>query len=131
MSLCSAFCNVWIFDDARSLTLTASSLALLLVAVFLVGFLVGRKTSNIKVSASVDLANSPSQGSPSRLVVTKVVRKMEIKCKCGAIYKFAGGAGPLPSGYEPMPTGDSFVCPKCGNQNDLTAARDLLKDAGV
>lgn len=125
-----AFFIVLVFDQARSLT--DPFLLVLLVVVFLVGFFVGRRTSNIKVSASVDLEPSPALGGTPRLSVqTKVIRKMEIKCKCGAIYKFAGGAGPLLSGCEPMPTGDSFICPKCGNQNDLTAARDLLRDAGL
>ena len=129
MHMCIAFCVALVFDQAPGLT--APTLLVVLVVVFLVGFYVGRKTSNVRVSTSVDLERSPAEGGPSRLVVKKVVRKMEIKCKCGAIYKFSGGAGPLLPGYEPLPTGDSFTCPNCGNQNDLTAARDLMKDAGL
>lgn len=106
-------------------------LILLLLAVFLVGFFLGRRTANIRVTGSIGIDESATGTTSPRLLVTRVVRKMELKCKCGAVFKFADGEASAPSGYEPMPSADSYICPRCGNINDLTEARSLLKDAGV
>ena len=119
------------FEQASSdtVTLTYSLLASLLIVAFIMGFFVGCRTSNVRVTGSVGISDSPSMGGLSRLVAKKVVRKLEVKCKCGAIHKFSAGTGALPRGYEPMPSGDTYICPNCGNANDLTQVRALLKDS--
>jgi hypothetical protein len=52
-----------------------------------------------------------------------------IKCQCGAEWKFAEGTGNLPPDSQPIPKGDSFVCPKCGKTTDLRPIKNIQASA--
>jgi hypothetical protein len=98
------------------------------IAVFLLGAVVGWFAAN-KVGANVTLraSNMPPveilKPGGSRFV--KTTRTLVLKCKCGATWQFREGTGSLPPGVEPIPTGDSFTCKKCGNSIDLKVERQL------
>lgn len=111
--------------DAQN-SLYLSPFILLLVG-FLLGIFVGRRTRNFSIERSPDVGAAPSAGTRSPLLIKKVVRKMEINCQCGASLKFAEGEN-LPSGYQPMPTGDVYTCPQCGRAIDLKKIHSLEKD---
>jgi hypothetical protein len=98
------------------------------IAVFLFGVVVGWFAAN-KVGANVSLGafNRPPvellRSGGSRLV--KTTRTVVLKCQCGATWQFRDGTGSLPPGVEPIPTGDSFTCKKCGRTIDLKVERQL------
>lgn len=62
-------------------------------------------------------------------VNTATTRRLTLKCKCGAVWNFAEGTGPLPPNAQPIPTSDTFVCPQCGKSIDLTQERQLEAEA--
>ena len=73
----------------------------------------------------------PETGSPAwaTYVQKTTVRKLALKCKCGEVWRFSDGTGALPAGTRPMPTGDTFVCPKCGNSFDMKFEQQAEADA--
>jgi hypothetical protein len=60
---------------------------------------------------------------------TRRTRTLVLKCQCGAIWQYREGPGPFPPGTEPIPTGDSFTCKKCGRSIDLKQERQLESEA--
>lgn len=113
-------------------TVTLSWLTVL--AVFLIGIAVGWVMAKTRVSGSLNVNISPadpSQAKPRTLsfVKTTTTRTLALKCQCGAIWKFSESSGPQLPGTQPLPTGDSFVCPKCGKSMDLKAERQLEAEA--
>lgn len=107
---------------------------LTVLAVFLIGVAVGWVMAKTRVSGSLNVnisASDPSQGKPRTLsfVKTTTTRTLALKCQCGAVWKFSESSGLQPPGTQPLPTGDSFVCPKCGKSMDLKAERQLEAEA--
>lgn len=107
---------------------------LTIFAIFLVGIAVGWVMAKTRVSGSVNVDISgadPSRGKPRILsfVKTTTTRTLALKCQCGALWKFADSSGPQQPGTQPIPTSDSFVCPKCGRSVDLKAERQLEAEA--
>ena len=103
-------------------------------AIFVIGIAVGWVMAKTRVSGSLDVSVSPadpSQGKTRTLnfVKTTTMRTLALKCQCGALWKFTENSGPQPPGTQPMPTGDSFICPKCGKSIDLKAERQLEAEA--
>jgi len=100
-------------------------------AIFFLGFAVGWVVAKARAGSSlnVDISTGslPQGAKPGtiRLVKTTTTRTLAMKCKCGAFWQFSEGAGDALPGTRPMPTGDSFVCPNCGNSLDLKAERQL------
>jgi hypothetical protein len=102
------------------------------IAVFLLGVVVGWFAANkVGVNISRKAFNMPPgellRSGGSRFV--RATRTVVLKCKCGATWKFREGTGSLPPGVEPIPTGDSFTCKKCGRSIDLKVERQLEAEA--
>jgi hypothetical protein len=102
------------------------------IAVFLLGVVVGWFVANqVGVSVSLRTSNMPPvellRSGSSRFVRT--TRTLLLKCKCGATWQFREGTGSLPPGVEPIPTGDSFTCKKCGRSIDLKVERQVDAEA--
>lgn len=104
-------------------------------AIFVIGVAVGWVMAKTRVSGSLQVnvpGVDPSQVGKSRtlsFVKTSTTRTLALKCQCGAFWKFTEGSGVQAPGTQPMPTGDSFVCPKCGKSMDLKAERQLEAQA--
>jgi hypothetical protein len=90
------------------------------VAAFLVGCYVGSHVS-VKTRFNVNV----SQNGQNVWTSQSVVRKLELKCQCGAVHKFREGNAPIGSGLEPYPQGDSYTCSSCGRLIDLKPIREL------
>jgi hypothetical protein len=58
-------------------------------------------------------------------------RILEVKCQCGAIYKFGEGAAAWSFDFKPFPKGDTFTCPTCGRNINIQDARNLAQQAGL
>lgn len=102
--------------------------------IFLCGLALGWTIAKARGgSLSVQLSGSalPEAGAPKQvtLVQQTTIRTLALKCKCGEVWKFTEGNGPHPPGTSPMPTGNSFVCPKCGNSFDMKLERQLEAEA--
>jgi hypothetical protein len=123
---------------AMTSTVTLSLFAV--VAIFLAGVGVGWFISAVRVRGSINVDLSPSNaqsntqpgfGSSMRLVKavrTGTSRSLTLKCACGSTWKFTDGTNALPSD-QPIPQGDSFVCPKCGKSIDLKLEHQLEEQA--
>ncbi len=103
-----------------------------IIAIFFLGGVVGWFVANkVGVTASLRAFNRPPvellRSGGSRLV--KTTRTVVLKCQCGATWQFREGTGSLPPGVEPIPTGDSFTCKKCGRSIDLKVERQLEAEA--
>jgi hypothetical protein len=88
------------------------------VIFFFVGFAAGWIVGRFQARG----AASPSDVS---FVRSKTIRTMDLKCQCGATFRFRETSGRADPGSQPFPTGDSFTCPKCGKTIDLTEERRL------
>ena len=105
-----------------------SGFAVLLI--FLLGVLVGWILAKLRAGAVLKIGLSSGSLGPATFKITRTaVRNMTLRCQCGAIWNFREGSGPFPPGTQPMPTGDSFVCPKCGKSIDLTLERQVEAEA--
>ena len=80
------------------------------------------------VPSATDLLSAPKPRSFSFIKKT-TMRTLTLKCKCGSVWKFAESSDAQPPGTQPIPTGDSFVCPQCGSSIDLKAERQLEAEA--
>jgi hypothetical protein len=73
-------------------------------------------------------------GDASDLSRTSIVTKTEtlnLKCRCGAAWRFHQTSGHAAQGTQPMPSGDVFTCPNCGRSIDLREVRkDVLQLPG-
>ena len=104
-------------------------------AIFLSGVALGWAVARTHIGGSLKAGISTaglSQGAKPGgfgFVRQTTVRSLALKCQCGAVWKFAEGTDPQPPGTQPIPTGDSFVCPKCGNSMYLKAERQLEAEA--
>ena len=101
-------------------------------AIFLAGALVGwfasgRGSAGAFIGVRPELAGDP--GKPGIRFQTTRTRTMVLKCQCGATWHFRQGSGPLPPGTEPIPTGDAYICKKCGRSIDLRQERRLEAEA--
>jgi hypothetical protein len=106
---------------------------LMVFGIFLLGLALGWTIAKVRSgSLSVELSG-PTSSEPGMTSSVKfqktMVRSLALKCKCGETWKFAEGTGPLPPGSQPMPTGDSFVCPNCGNSINLKLERQVEAEA--
>lgn len=94
------------------------------------GFLVGWFVAN---SRSQDSANPQSWSPASPEIRTptrpRSERILQVKCQCGAIWKFHDSSRGSAPGEQPLPTGDSYTCPQCGKTIDLAQARKLMAEA--
>jgi hypothetical protein len=102
------------------------------IVVFLLGGVVGWFAANkVGVNISRKTFNMP----PGELLrsggsrFARATRTVVLKCKSGATWQFREGTGSLPPGVEPIPTGDSFTCKKCGRSIDLRVERQLEAEA--
>lgn len=106
-------------------TITIPALVLLLI--FLGGLAVGWFLGRVRLQTKFNISfQKPGQASASSPVfaVAKTVQTLNLKCQCGATWRFHETSGHADQGSQPMPTGDSFTCPKCGRNIDL---RELHK----
>ena len=101
--------------------------------VFLLGAIVGWVAAgkvgtrvSLKVGAGPLVDPDLPQGLHVRVTKSRTVA---IKCQCGALLQFREGSGAFPPGIEPMPTGDSYICKKCGGSIDLKQERQLEAEA--
>lgn len=109
------------------------------IAIFAFGVAVGWIIATVRVRGSVRIGFTPAdiqQGTAIprgarfiKSVNTATVRSLTLKCGCGALWKFAEGTGPLPPETQPIPRGDSFICPNCGKSIDLKQERQLEAQA--
>lgn len=111
---------------------------MVVLGIFVLGVAVGWLMATVRVRGSVNVSLSPrdvQQGfarSGVRLIKsvnTATGRRLTLKCQCGAVWNFAEGTGVLPADAQPIPTDDSFVCPRCGKSIDLTQERRLETEA--
>ena len=108
-----------------------------LAAIFLFGVAVGWMMATVRVRGSVKIGFPADiqRGTIPRGVRfiksgnTATVRRLTLTCQCGATWKFAEGTSPLPPETQPIPRGDSFVCPNCGKAIDLKQERQLEAQA--
>lgn len=109
-----------------------------LIGIFLFGVAVGWTIANVRLRGSVNVRFTPTDIQRGKItggigftksLNTRTVRRMTLKCGCGAVWKFAEGDSPLPQGTQPLPHGDSFVCPNCGKAIDLAQERQLEAQA--
>ncbi len=102
-----------------------------LVGIFLLGCVVGWLISRVRGRLQFGVNFTDVQEKPGRLAFrsTQKFRTMQIRCKCGAVWKFQDNPGTSDPGTLPMLQGDSFVCPKCGAVADLAQIRSLMKEA--
>jgi len=110
-------------------TITLSGFTVLVI--FLLGVGVGWVLGKFRVSgrANIDFTGvNPTPGS-FKSVKTTTVRSLTLKCKCGAVWNFREGTGLFAPDTQPIPSGDSFVCPKCGKSIDLKAERQFEAEA--
>jgi hypothetical protein len=102
-------------------------------AIFLAGFAVGvvakaRGGGAMRIGFST--GDFPQGTVPGGIKISKsLVRRLTLKCRCGAKWDFAEGSGALPPGTKPFPTGDAFECPSCGRSIDLKAERQAEAEA--
>ncbi len=103
------------------------------IGIFLLGAIAGwLAAGKIGTRVSVKVGSGPlvdpdlSRGLHVRINKS---RSVALKCQCGAIWQFHDGIGPFPPGTEPIPTGDSYVCKKCGRSIDLKQERQLEAEA--
>jgi hypothetical protein len=103
------------------------------IAIFLLGAIVGwLAAGKLGTRVSVKVGSGPlvdsdlSKGLHVRVAKSRTVL---LKCQCGATWQFREGIGPFPPGTEPIPTGDSYTCKKCGRSIDLTQERQLEAEA--
>ena len=102
--------------------------ALELAGIFLAGLAAGWLIATVRVSGSARISfRSPGNVTP--FLATKATRTLELKCACGSLWKFRDTPGPLPPGFQPYPTGDSYSCPRCGKVTDLNEIRKLAANA--
>jgi hypothetical protein len=99
-----------------------------LAGIFFAGLFAGWLIATLRVSGNLRFSFQPP-GKVSPFLATKKTRTLELKCACGSISKFRDTQGPLPPGFQPYPTGDSYSCPKCGKVADLNEIRRLAGDA--
>jgi len=107
--------------------------------IFLCGVGLGWLLSKVRAGIAINIppfsGNRVLGNMPGGVKVSQsVVRRLSLQCQCGAIWQFAEGSGPVPTGMlppgtQPMPTGDLFVCPTCGCSIDLKTERQLEADA--
>ena len=111
-------------------TITIPALGLL--PVFLgglaVGWVLGRVRFQGRLSVSLQKPGVTSNSSPS-FEFKKSVVALNSKCQCGTTWKFHETSGHPDQGSQPMPTGDSFICPNCGRSIDLRQVHKMLPDA--
>lgn len=103
-----------------------------LVLVFLVGLAAGWFLGRVHLQTRFNISfQKPGQASASSPVfaVAKTVQTLNLKCQCGATWRFHETSGHADQGSQPMPTGDSFTCPNCGRSIDLRQFHKLLPDA--
>jgi hypothetical protein len=83
--------------------------------------------SHVKLKTRFNVNVSQSHGDQGQPVwsAQTVVRKLELKCQCGAVHKFRDGGVNVGAGLEPYPQGDSYVCTRCGRVIDLKQIRQL------
>jgi hypothetical protein len=96
--------------------------------IFFGGIAVGWLAAKAAAGGSVETglsAGDPSTPGVVNAAKTIKTRNLALRCRCGAIWKFAESTGPLPPETEPIPTGDTFVCKQCGKSIDLKAERQL------
>lgn len=101
-------------------TITISVLGLGLV--FSVGFVAGWLLGRVRLQGSFKISfqkPDATSGSSPLLPVSKTVQTLNLKCQCGATWRFHETSGHPDQGSQPMPTGDTFTCPSCGRSIDL------------
>jgi hypothetical protein len=112
-----------------TVTLPATAVAGVFLVGVLVGWLIAKRVRVEPSLASLEVQPDPQSPGTVRLVRKTVARNFILKCQCGAVWKFAEAGGPLPPGYEPAPSTDSFACRQCGRAIDLKAAREAERQA--
>jgi hypothetical protein len=100
---------------------------LTVVGIFIAGLLMGWLIATFRIGGRFRISLRPV-GSDTPWLVTKTVRTMELKCGCGSVWKFRNADGPVKPGYQPYPTGSSYVCPNCGRVTDLNEIQKLEQD---
>jgi len=97
--------------------------------VFFLGLLLGWTIGRWRFRFSVSLEKPGDPASHTRWVVETNVRKLELKCECGAVAKFRDPLGSPNEGFQLYPPGDSYTCSQCGRSIDLKQVRSLESDA--
>ena len=101
------------------------------IGAFIAGFLVGWLTATVRLRGKVQLTlspvDTPSLGNKS-LVIKKVVGLMELKCNCGAAWKFYDASYPSAPGSLLYHWEDSYTCPNCGKATDIREIRKIQEE---
>ncbi len=100
----------------------------IVAAAFAAGCYVG---SHVKFKTRFNINVAQSRGDQGQPVwsAQTVVRKLELRCQCGAVHKFRDGGVNVSGGLEPYPEGESYVCTSCGRVIDLKQIRQLAGGA--
>lgn len=114
----------------------SNGLFMIVLFAFVAGIAVGWffGTARIRLGGSMRVSTAPPEATPGictnwsgeAVKSASKARTMELRCKCGSVWKFRDPPEP---GFEPFPVGDSFSCPKCGFATDLRRIRKLVQDA--
>jgi hypothetical protein len=110
---------------ASTITISPIGLVAIILAGVVVGFVFGRSQLGLAFS----ITKLDGDGQPKFAIATKTVRSLTVKCNCGATWKFHETGGNADQGSQPMPEGDSFTCPKCGQVMDLREAHRIERES--
>lgn len=113
-----------------TVTLSWPVVLMIFVAGVAVGWLAARVRVGGTLNAQLSGQSLPPGTIPRGVKITKsVVRRLTLKCQCGAKWDFAEGSDARPAGTKPFPTRDTFECPSCGHSIHLKAERKLEAEA--
>jgi len=109
----------------QTITISVLGLALVFPVGFVAGWLLGR--IHMKGTFNISLQKpGVTSGSRPAFAVAKTVQTLNLKCQCGATWKFHETSGHPDEGSQPMPAGDAFTCPSCGRSIDLRELHKLM-----
>ena|GEM_PF-3912548 len=100
------------------------------MAAFVGGCVVGWFLAIIVGRSATQAALSTSGGGGASSAIKRVrARVLEVKCQCGAIYKFREGLPAADPSFKPYPKEDCLTCSVCGRSINLLEARKLIEQA--
>jgi hypothetical protein len=99
-----------------------------LLAILLAGCFVGWLLANVRITGALKISMARGEARTGKFEI-RTVRIMQLRCQCGAVWKFRDGAAHSDPAYLPYPKGQSFTCPACGRAASLKVEHPLENDA--